>query len=441
MNKIIILIIILIFFNNCSFDNKTGIWTGSDKIVKNKNKNQKNLELVFKTKNSIIKPKELSLDQLIKIDDPKSFVKWSERYQNRFNYISNVSFANEGNYKKLQKVSNSEINKNILIYNNNLFFSDSKGNIGVFSLEQNQLIYKFNFYKKKLKKTKKNIKLIMNENSIIAADNFGYVYSIDFKNKKLNWAKNFLVPFRSNLKILNNILFLSDEKNKIILLDVNNGKKIDELYTQPSKTVSNFESNLAIDKKDNLLFLSTSGSLYSLNFINQKTINWIQNFKTENEIIFKGNPITVFNNKILVSTKNNITLLNENGLRMWDKNIQSSISPIISGNIIFTINDDNYLILIDSQNGQIIYSQSIYFILNRDFRKNFKKKFKKVSQIFVNKNKLFLISDNSYFIELNIEKQIKTNSIKKNPFNISTDIIFLNKEMVFISSKKIYKVN
>ena len=107
--------------------------------------------------------------------------------------------------------------------------------------------------------------------------------------------------------------------------------------------------------------MSTSGSLYSLNLINQKTINWIQNFKTENEIIFKGNPITVFNNKILVSTKNNITLLNENGLRMWDKNIQSSISPIISGNIIFPINDDNYLILIDSQNGQIIYSQSILY--------------------------------------------------------------------------------
>ena len=57
MNKIIILIIILIFFNNCSFDNKTGIWTGSDKIIKNKTKNQKNLELVFKTKDSIIKPK------------------------------------------------------------------------------------------------------------------------------------------------------------------------------------------------------------------------------------------------------------------------------------------------------------------------------------------------------------------------------------------------
>ena len=52
-------------------------------------------------------------------------------------------------------------------------------------------------------------------------------------------------------------MFLSDEKNKIILVNIENGKKIDELYTQPSKTVSNFESNIALDKNNNLLFLST----------------------------------------------------------------------------------------------------------------------------------------------------------------------------------------
>ena len=82
------------------------------------------------------------------------------------------------------------------------------------------------------------------------------------------------------------MIFLSDEKNKIILIDVKTGNKIDELYTQPSKTVSKFESNLAIDNKNNLLFLSTSGSLYSINFINNKKINWIQNFKSESEIVF-----------------------------------------------------------------------------------------------------------------------------------------------------------
>ena len=36
MNKIHYLIISNFLINNCSFDSKTGIWTGSDKIAKKK---------------------------------------------------------------------------------------------------------------------------------------------------------------------------------------------------------------------------------------------------------------------------------------------------------------------------------------------------------------------------------------------------------------------
>ena len=48
MNKIFYFIIIIIFINSCSFDNKTGIWQGSDQITKKKlKKTESNLELVF----------------------------------------------------------------------------------------------------------------------------------------------------------------------------------------------------------------------------------------------------------------------------------------------------------------------------------------------------------------------------------------------------------
>ena len=97
--------------------------------------------------------------------------------------------------------------------------------------------------------------------------------------------------------------------------------------------------------------------MHSLNLINQKKINWIQNFKSENEIIFNANPITISNDKLMISTDSYISLLNPNGLKIWDLKIDTNISPIISGNTIFTINKDNYLILIDSDNGEIIYSQ------------------------------------------------------------------------------------
>ena len=57
-------------------------------------------------------------------------------------------------------------------------------------------------------------------------------------------------------------------------------------------------------------------------------------------------------------------------------------------------------------------------------------------------NKLLLISDRSYFIEMNIGNDISLDSIKKNPFNISSDIIFLENEMLFIDRlNRVYMVN
>ncbi len=378
----------------------------------------------------------------MKFDKARLFSNWSQSYQNKLNNVNNISFLNEGNYKKFSKISKATVNENILIYDNNLIYSDHKGNIGVFSLNKNQLIFKYNFYKKKMKKVKKKIELIIKNDSIIAADNFGYVYSINYKKKKLNWAKNFLVPFRSNLKIIENILFLSDERNQIILINIENGNKIDEFYTQPSKTVSKFKSNLAVDSNNNLLFLSTNGSLYSLNLIKQKTINWIQNFKEDSDIIFNANPVVVSNDQIMISTNNNISLVNKNGKRLWSLNIKSNISPIISGNTIFTVNDENFLVLINKEQGRIIFSKNIHSILENDYRKNFKGKIKKINYIYLIGKKLLLISNNSYFIEMNIDNLINISSIKKNPFNISSNIIFIKNEMIFIdSSRRIYKVN
>ena len=442
MNKIFYLIIFLLILNNCSFDSKTGIWTGSDKIAKKKVNTDQNLEYVFKRQNNIVEEVDLLPNKKLNFDKPNLFLTWSQSFQNQANNVSNVTFLNDGNYKKLSKISKANVSKNILVYDDKLFFSDNKGNIGVFSLSENKIIYNFNFYKKKLKRINKNIKLIIQNNFIIAADNFGYVYSIDYKKKKLRWAKNFLVPFRSNLKIIENKLFLSDEKNKIMLIDIENGKKIEEFYTQPSKTVSKFESNLAVDKNGNLLFLSTDGSLYSLNLINKKVINWIQNFKPENDIVFDGNPIIIANDKILILTKNNIFLLNLNGSLIWDKKIKSNITPIISGDIILTVDNNNYLIVINKDSGEVLFSKDINSIIIRDFKKNFQKKIKKINHIYLINKKLLLISENSYFIEMEIKNTFNVSSIKKNPFYILSNVIFIENEMIFVgSSKRIFKVN
>ena len=72
----------------------------------------------------------------------------------------------------------------------------------VFSIDENKIIQKFNFYKKKFKKKEKKLNIIVEKNIIFVSDNFGYLYAYDYKKNKVIWAKNYKVPFRSNLKIL-----------------------------------------------------------------------------------------------------------------------------------------------------------------------------------------------------------------------------------------------
>ena len=77
----------------------------------------------------------------------------------------------------------------------------------------------FNFYKKKFKGIKKNLNLIVQNKIIYAADDMGYLYALDYSKQKLIWAHNYKVPFRSNLKIIDNKVVVSDQNNSILIVD------------------------------------------------------------------------------------------------------------------------------------------------------------------------------------------------------------------------------
>ena len=54
---------------------------------------------------------------------------------------------------------------------------------------------KFNFYKKKFKNINKKLNLTIKDKILYVTDNIGYIYAIDYNEKKLLWAKDFKNPF------------------------------------------------------------------------------------------------------------------------------------------------------------------------------------------------------------------------------------------------------
>ena len=104
MSKINYLVIFFFLITNCSFDNKSGIWTGSDQVKKNNKNTTQNTEFIFKKQNKLIEEIELTPGQSIKIDNLKTYTEWNQRYQNQFNNINNVSFLNNGNSGPLKGI-------------------------------------------------------------------------------------------------------------------------------------------------------------------------------------------------------------------------------------------------------------------------------------------------------------------------------------------------
>ena len=404
MKKISSLLFLFIIISHCSFDNKTGIWTEKEKIF-TKNKNEKLEDVFVKAK---IFNEEIILDENIKleIDKPLKTFNYLERYANPSNNISNI-YYNNNNYQlskskkrivKFPKKLTSNYSKtiDILLKDNNLISFDHKGTIFVYSLEQEKKILEYNFYKKKYKKFKKILYLSIEDNILYVSDNIGYAYSIDLNTNNLIWAKNFGVPFRSNIKTLNNQIFLANQDNIIYALSANNGETVWQFSTSPTTLKTNFLNNIAINEDTNeLFFLNTSGELYAFDYFKQQ-IKWFLNVSKSTFIddsdLFVATPIVVKSNNILISTEKSLKIFNTVlGEKKWEKKLSVVIKPTITKNNVFLITSNNILVCLDVNTGEIIWSKKLMKLVED-------KNIKKINYLLIVNDKVLLFSSSGYLL-------------------------------------------
>ena len=145
--------IILVFLQNCSFDDKSGIWKNENNISDKKEDQFKDFK-VLSTRNSSFN-KIIPYKENLKfiINKPKKNLNWLDIFYDKTNNYPNLSFSGMNQLVlESDKISRSDLNNSILLENNVLITSDEKGNIITYSLERNAAMYKFNFYKKRYKK-------------------------------------------------------------------------------------------------------------------------------------------------------------------------------------------------------------------------------------------------------------------------------------------------
>ncbi len=426
----------MLFLSNCSFDNKTGIWKNEKALTKK----ESSLFTDFKalTDSKDLFSKIINLDKNFIFELPKTVNndKWEDIYYNQFNNVDNFKYNNQKNLLlKSKKISKHKLNSSFLFDKKNLILADEKGNLIFFSDKENKIIHKFNFYKKKFKRTKKKINYVLDKSTIFVTDNLGFIYAYNYEQKRILWAKNNKVPFRSNLKIKDNKLIAADQNNNILLFNKNDGKVLKSIPTEDSKINNSFKNNFSLNK-NSIFILNTYGSLYA---IDDKSYNvkWVVNLNQSLDInpnnLFNGNQLVNNNDFIVVTSHESTFIINaSNGSILEKLNIVSQVKPMIINNYLFLISTNNLLISINIQSGKIVYSYNLSQIIANYYDIEEKTTFFK--SIMIANNRILILTQNSYLLELELNGNIR--NIFKLSKKAKSNFIFINNSIVYLSNKK-----
>ena len=429
------ILFLLFFIQGCSFDNKSGVWK-NESTYSNKNENIfKDFESINITNKSFQKTIPIKNDfKFPKINAVVNY-NWNDIYYNQNNNLPNFSFNEKYDLIfKSKKVTNYKVAEHFLFEDNNVILTDTRGNIIVFSINENKLITKYNFYKKKYKNTNKKLYIKIENNILYVFDNLGYFYAFNYKQNKILWAQKHDVAFQSNIKIYKGKIIISDQNNRLYFINKKSGEKLAEIPTEETVIKNNFENNLSLDNKL-LFYINTFGSLYVVNVENMKIlwfINLNQSINLNPRNIFSGNQIINYDHKILISSNENTYAINQNtGSTLYKKNFASDLKPIVIKKNFFTITKNKFLIAMNTDTGKIIYS----YDLNRkiaDFL-NTKKKQISIKNFMILEGKIVVFLENSYILIFNINGNLE--QIKKLPSRINTLPIIIDKSILYLDQK------
>tara|TARA_Y100000816_G_scaffold237036_1_gene182946 strand:- start:44 stop:1342 length:1299 start_codon:yes stop_codon:yes gene_type:complete len=430
VNKNLILSILILFFYGCSLDSKTSLWNKK----KIETENSQNEEVLFKEKQSF--NKEFNQNIKIKLNEnfyANSFIKNNTNNNKLLNYSGRIKKISQFKFSKIYDFKNK--NSDFLI-TPNYHFVYFDGNGTIFKLDENlTLVWKKNIYSKKEKKLSLSLNFSYDQKKIIVTDNLAYIYALDVMNGNVIWKQKNSSAFNSEIKIKNDKIYTVDFDNVLNCYSIVDGKRLWE-YKSENTFIKSIKKLSLVLSDDKAIFINSVGDINALelqngNLIWQTPTQGI--FTNENSFSIIYSDIVLDDKTLLISNNNKELFALElgTGSILWKQNISSISRSSIIDKMIFTINDNGYLIVIDKENGNILRSTNI---------KTNQKKYRnsKPTGFVIAKNKIYLSLNNGYLIKVNIMSGKPENAFKIANKFISRSYI-VNKKLYILSNNKIQK--
>ena len=434
MNKILNLLLVVFFITNCSFNSNSTFWSGEKKI-------QKEASFTIREINEKqpVLQNEFNADLKINLTDKKIENELISKFYNN----DGISFY-DGTLKSISKYSFSKIDKferyepEIIINEDTIIFFDDKGTILKFD-NNSKLLWKKNYYTKAEKKNKPFLFFANNLNTLIVADTIAKYYAININSGELIWSKNNKSPFNSQIKIYKDKFFIVDDSNILKCFSLSDGSLIWEFKTQDALIRSQKKVSLAL-KNNKIIFSSTIGDLTAVDVETGKLV-WQtptrSNRIIEETMFLKISDIIIGGNSIFFSNNENefFSIDEKTGILNWKQNINSSLRPAYIDDLIFTVTEEGFLIVIESNTGNIIRSTYLF----ESIKEKKRKKIKPIGFI-VGKKNIYLSTNTGRLFVIDILSGKTQSVIKIDNKKISRPKV-LNQNLYIAKDNSIVKLN
>jgi len=434
VNKISKLILISLFLNSCSLNSDSSFWS-----KRNINEKQKILNIKQITKKEEILLKEINKNSVIDLSNLKKEnypMSYFDNNYGRTNYNGKLKSISRYKFSKIEKFD--EYEPEIIINKKNIIFFDNKGAILKFD-ERSKLLWKKNYYTKVEKKLKPVLFLSANKDTLIVVDTIAKYFAINIKTGDLLWSRYNDSPYNSQIKIFKNKFYVVDANNVLHCYSIKDGKEIWNFKTDKPLIKSQKKNSLII-KKSNIIFNNSVGDITAVNSDTGELVWQVptQSKKIYDEsMFFKNSDLISAKNSILFSNNNNgfFSLNAESGLLNWKQKINSNVRPVFFNDLIFTVTNEGYLVVLDNDSGKLIRSN--YLLSN--FKKKKRKKIKPVGFI-VGQNNLYLTLNNGKLLVVDIRTGSVNTVLKIDREKVSSPIV-QGQNLYIAKNNSIIKLN
>ena len=278
-----------------------------------------------------------------------------------------------------------------------------------------------------------------NKNTLIVTDSISKYYAMNIGTGELLWSKNNSAHFNSQVKIYKDKFFAIDSKNVLRCYSIKDGSEIWKIKTERALIKSTKKLSLLI--VDNIVYFNNSiGDITAVDIDNGELL-WLtptQSSEVYAQSFFtKSSNLVANNNSIFLSNNENefFSLDIKTGILNWKQNINSTLTPTLVDNLIFTITMEGFLVVIDRRQGNIIRITDIF----KQFKKKKRLKIKPVGFILGSEN-IYLTTSHGRLMIIDVTLGRTISILKIDNDKISRPFV-LNQNLYIIKENSIIKLN